>query len=237
MLAQTAPATPAAPKKADEAIVMEAFVSTGTRFNDRTVTDSPVPIDVVSAADLKLTGFSESAQILQRLVPSVNFPRTSISDGTDSARPLTLRGLASDQVLVLVNGKRRHASALININGTIGRGSGMVDLNAIPPSAIGRIEVLRDGASAQYGSDAIAGVINIVLRDSVSGDADFSYGATAAGDGKVYNFNVADGFHFGEKDPGEGQCQRLLSQSRHDGPFAAGHAAAIFWHGRHADRA
>ncbi|MSU22659.1 MAG: TonB-dependent receptor [Opitutus sp.] len=195
--AQTAPA--AAKKAPEEVIKMEAFVSTGTRFNNRTVTESPVPIDIVSNLDLKLTGLTEPAQILQRLVPSVNFPRTSISDGTDSARPLTLRGLASDQVLVLVNGKRRHASALINVNGTVGRGSGMVDLNAIPASAIGRIEVLRDGASAQYGSDALAGVINIVLRDSLTGDVDFSFGSTAEGDGTVYNFNFADGFRLGDK--------------------------------------
>ena len=104
---------------------MQAFVSTGTRFNDRTVTDSPVPIDVVTDFEIRATGLTEPAQVLQRLVPSVNFPRTSIADGTDSARPLTLRGLAPDQLLVLVNGKRRHASALINVNGTVGRGSGM----------------------------------------------------------------------------------------------------------------
>ncbi len=183
----------------DEVVKMNPFVSTGTRFNDRTVVESPVPIDIVTDREIRATGLSEPAQILQRLVPSVNFPRTSISDGTDSARPLTLRGLAPDQVLVLVNGKRRHASALVNVNGTVGRGSGMVDLNAIPTSSIGRIEVLRDGASAQYGSDALAGVINIVLRDTLSGDVDISYGATADGDGEVYNFNAADGFKLGEK--------------------------------------
>jgi iron complex outermembrane recepter protein len=196
--AQTPPAV-AARAPGDEVIKMQAFVSTGTRFNDRTVTDSPVPIDVVTDFEIRATGLTEPAQVLQRLVPSVNFPRTSIADGTDSARPLTLRGLAPDQLLVLVNGKRRHASALINVNGTVGRGSGMVDLNAIPAAAIGRIEVLRDGASAQYGSDAISGVVNIVLRDSLTGEADFSYGVTAEGDGKVYNLNATDGFEIGQK--------------------------------------
>ena len=102
--------------------------------------------------------------MIQALAPSFNFPRTTIGDGTDHVRPATLRGLSPDQALVLVNGKRRHASALVNINGFVGRGSEAVDLNAIPASMIDHIEILRDGAAAQYGSDAIAGVINIVLK-------------------------------------------------------------------------
>src|ERR671917_1687651 len=128
------------------------------------MTDAPVPVDVLTAADIQATGLTETAQIIQRLAPSVNFPRATISDGTDHVRPATLRGLGADQVLVLVNGKRRHTSALVNVNGSIGRGQAAVDLNAIPASMIDRIEVLRDGAAAQYGSDAIAGVINIVLK-------------------------------------------------------------------------
>ena len=107
-------------------------------------------------------------QVIQRLAPSFNFPRPTVSDGTDSVRPATLRGLGPDQVLVLINGKRRHQTALIHINSTIGRGSAGVDLNAIPVAAIERIEILRDGAAAQYGSDAIAGVINIVLKSGAS---------------------------------------------------------------------
>ena len=102
--------------------------------------------------------------MIQSLAPSFNFPRPTITDGTDTVRPATLRGLGPDQVLVLINGKRRHQSALVHLNGSIGRGSTGVDLNAIPVSAIEHIEVLRDGAAAQYGSDAIAGVINIVLK-------------------------------------------------------------------------
>ena len=98
----------------------------------------------------------------------MNFPRATISDGTDVMRPETLRGLGADQVLVLVNGKRRHVASLINVNGSVGRGQAAVDLNAIPASAIAKIEVLRDGAAAQYGSDAIAGVINIVLKTGAS---------------------------------------------------------------------
>jgi iron complex outermembrane receptor protein len=115
-------------------------------------------------------------RILNQLVPSFNFPQPSITDGTDVLRPATLRGLSPDQTLVLVNGKRRHPSALLNINGSVGRGSAAVDLNNIPPLAIDRIEVLRDGASSQYGSDAIAGVINVQLRRRPGGRFQVTYG-------------------------------------------------------------
>ncbi|MEP6918310.1 MAG: TonB-dependent receptor, partial [Acidobacteriota bacterium] len=116
-----------------------------------------VPVDVITQDQIASSGYSETAQVIQSLAPSFNFPRPTITDGTDTVRPATLRGLGPDQVLVLVNGKRRHQSALVHLNGSIGRGSTGVDLNAIPLSAIDHIEVLRDGAAAQYGSDAIAG--------------------------------------------------------------------------------
>lgn len=141
---------------------------TGTRRRDRSIADSAVPIDVISSEALTQTGLTETSAILARLLPSFNFPRPSITDGTDQIRPAQLRGLAPDQTLVLINGKRRHTSALVNLNGSVGRGSAAVDLNMIPPNAIERIEVLRDGAAAQYGSDAIAGVINIVLKESAA---------------------------------------------------------------------
>jgi iron complex outermembrane recepter protein len=127
-----------------------------------------VPVDILTSEQIEATGASETMQVIQMLAPSFNFPRPTISDGTDSVRPATLRGLGPDQVLVLINGKRRHQTALIHINSTIGRGSTGVDLNAIPVSAIERIEILRDGAAAQYGSDAIAGVINIVLKSGIA---------------------------------------------------------------------
>jgi iron complex outermembrane receptor protein len=127
-----------------------------------------VPVDILTSEQIQATGVAETMQVIQMLAPSFNFPRPTISDGTDSVRPATLRGLGPDQVLVLVNGKRRHQTALIHINSTIGRGSAGVDLNAIPVSAIEKIEILRDGAAAQYGSDAIAGVINIVLKSGIS---------------------------------------------------------------------
>jgi iron complex outermembrane recepter protein len=131
---------------------------------------------VIPAVAIQNTGLTETAQIIQRLAPSVNFPRTSIADGTDHMRPVTLRGLAPDQVLVLINGKRRHNTALVHVNGTVGRGSTSVDLNAIPSTSIDRIEVLRDGAAAQYGSDAIAGVVNIILKSGERREATTTFG-------------------------------------------------------------
>ena len=165
---------------------LEAVAVIGTRSEERTVTKSPVPVDVFSAVDLKATGRTETAQMIQALAPSVNFPRTAISDGTDAVRPATLRGLGADQVLVLVNGKRRHTTALINVNGTVGRGQSAVDLNAIPASMIERVEILRDGAAAQYGSDAIAGVINIVLKSAAPSEVNLQSGVTSLGDGRVW---------------------------------------------------
>jgi iron complex outermembrane receptor protein len=153
------------------------IIVTGTRSISRTVENSPVPVDVLSGEAITEGGQTETNKILNKLVPSFNFPQPAISDGSDALRPATLRGLSPDQTLVLVNGKRRHTSALLNINGTIGRGAAAVDLNSIPALAIERIEVLRDGASSQYGSDAIAGVINIRLKTSNSqGKAVASFG-------------------------------------------------------------
>ena len=162
---------------ADEASAdVERIIVTGSRRNDRTVSESTVPVDVINVADMSSTGQLEVSQILTTLIPSFNFPHAAISDGTDHSRPAILRGLAPDHTLVLINGKRRHSSALLNLNGTVGRGSSAVDLNTIPTSAIQRIEVLRDGAAAQYGSDAIAGVINIILKDQEGGNVSITYG-------------------------------------------------------------
>lgn len=160
-----------------EASPESAIIVTGSRAQGRTVANSPVPVDVIAAEAVTETGQTEVNGILNKLVPSFNFPRPAISDGSDALRPATLRGLAPDQTLVLVNGKRRHTAALLNINGTVGRGSAAVDLNSIPALAIQTIEVLRDGASSQYGSDAIAGVINIRLKTaSEGGRATATYG-------------------------------------------------------------
>ncbi len=147
----------------------DTIIVTGTRRADRTVADSPVPIDVITAESLSTSGFTETNRLLNQAVPSFNFPQPSITDGTDVVRPATLRGLNPDQTLVLLNGKRRHTTALLNINGSVGRGTAAVDINLIPSIALSRVEVLRDGAAAQYGSDAIAGVINFQLRDQPEG--------------------------------------------------------------------
>jgi iron complex outermembrane receptor protein len=160
----------------EEATGVDAIIVTGTRRTDRTVADSTVPVDVISAEALLNSGQTETNKLLNQLVPSFNFPQPSLTDGTDSLRPATLRGLAPDQVLVLVNGKRRHQSALVNLNGSVGRGSTAVDLNTIPPLAIERLEVLRDGAASQYGSDAIAGVINVQLKKGMGGRAQATFG-------------------------------------------------------------
>jgi iron complex outermembrane recepter protein len=141
----------------------------GSRAPGRTNTQSAVAVDVITPKELK--GFSQVdvGQILNYVAPSFNSNRQTVADGTDHVDPASLRGLGPDQVLVLVNGRRRHTSALVNINGTVGRGSVGTDMNVIPVAAIERIEVLRDGAAAQYGSDAIAGVINVVLKKDMDG--------------------------------------------------------------------
>jgi iron complex outermembrane receptor protein len=161
----------------EAAAELEQIVVTGTRVADRSATDTAVPVDVVSAAALSNVGSPELNQALSTALPSFNFPRPGLADGTDTIRPANLRGLAPDQTLVLLNSKRRHVSSLVNVNGTIGRGAAAVDLNTIPTAAVQAIEVLRDGASAQYGSDAIAGVINIRLKDrSDGGNISMNYG-------------------------------------------------------------
>lgn len=154
----------------------EDILVIGTRATARTLAESPVPVDVIGGEALTNAGYTEVNKVLSQLVPSFNFPQPSLTDGTDTLRPATLRGLSPDQTLTLVNGKRRHTSALLNLNGSVGRGSAAVDLNTIPTLAIERIEVLRDGASSLYGSDAIAGVINIELKKRPGGRATMSYG-------------------------------------------------------------
>ncbi len=156
----------------------------GSRSPKRTATDTPVAIDVIDVSSVTTqTGRIEVNELLQYAAPSFNANKQSGSDGADHIDPASLRGLGPDQTLVLINGKRRHQSSLINIFGTRGRGNTGTDLNAIPASAIKRIEILRDGASAQYGSDAIAGVINLVLNDKVgqfTGNVNYGFYSTNA---------------------------------------------------------
>jgi iron complex outermembrane receptor protein len=148
---------------------VERIVVTGTRVAGRSAEESTAAVDIVRGEDMARAGITELNQALSVALPSFNFPRPGLADGTDTVRPASLRGLAPDQTLVLVNSKRRHSAALVNVNGTVGRGSSAVDLNTIPLGAVQSVEVLRDGASAQYGSDAIAGVINVRLREAREG--------------------------------------------------------------------
>ncbi|MGR4866526.1 TonB-dependent receptor plug domain-containing protein [Caulobacter sp. LARHSG274] len=165
-----------APPAADNTQV-EELVVTGTRTAGRTRLDTIAPVDVINSKALSQQSTPELGQALSNLAPSIDFPRPAITDGTDSVRPATLRGLAPDQTLVLINGRRGHASALVNVNGSIGRGSAAFDLNTLPIVALDRVEVLREGAAAQYGSDAIAGVINLRLRNArEGGGASLNYG-------------------------------------------------------------
>jgi iron complex outermembrane receptor protein len=173
-------ATP--PPDASQARQLDQVVVTGTRSTTRTEASSLSPIDVLTPKDLTSTGSTELATALGRLLPSLDFPRPAINDGNDAIRPASLRGLSPDATLVLVDGKRYHTSALVNYNPSVGRGSAPADLNSIPISAIDHIEVLRDGAAAQYGSDAIAGVINIVLK----------HGATKGGNSITVNGGTMD---------------------------------------------
>lgn len=155
--------------KLTSGLALSEVVIVGSRNPNRTVTESTVPVDIIDMKELNNVAPQVNLnQILNYVAPSFTSSTQTIADGTDHIDPASLRGLGPDQVLVLINGKRRHTSSLINVNGTFGRGSVGTDLNAIPAAAIQRIEVLRDGAAAQYGSDAIAGVINIVLNENVN---------------------------------------------------------------------
>ena len=148
---------------------LQDVVVLGSRSAPRTVTESAVPIDIISMKEISSQGAQVNLnQILNMVAPSFTSNTATVADGTDHIDPAQLRGLGPDQVLVLVNGKRRHTSSLVNINGSPGRGAVGTDLNAIPAFAIDKIEVLRDGASAQYGSDAIAGVININVKKATN---------------------------------------------------------------------
>ena len=145
-----------------------AEVVIGSRARHTAADELAVPVDVFTSEQIQAQGTTETSQILSQLAPSVNFPRQSVSDATEIVRPFTMRGLSADHTLVLLNGKRRHHTALIHYYGAgQGAGSSGVDMNAIPAGAISRLEILRDGAAAQYGSDAIAGVVNVVLREGV----------------------------------------------------------------------
>ncbi len=180
---------------------LSELVVTGSRNKNRVVTETAVPVDVISVEEIaKGAPQVELTQILNYVAPSFSSNKQTISDGTDHVDPASLRGLGVDHVLVLINGKRRHTSALVNVNGTVGRGSVGTDMNTIPVASIERIEILRDGASAQYGSDAIAGVINIILKKSTNEfTGSVTTGQMYEGDGEALMFTGNYGFNIGDR--------------------------------------
>jgi iron complex outermembrane receptor protein len=192
---------------------IDEVVVVGTRTSARILIESPAPVDIIQTQELETGGLTETNQIIQMLIPAFNFPRPTINDGTDHVRPATLRGLNPDQTLVLVNGIRRHPSALLSVQGSVGRGTNAVDLNTIPSNAIERVEILRDGASALYGSDAIAGVINFVLKSRPESRLSATIGQTKEGDGKVFEIQGNYGLSF--SDIG---FLHLSGEYRHRGP-------------------
>ncbi|MFD2561284.1 TonB-dependent receptor [Aquimarina rubra] len=180
---------------------MDQPISVGSRAKPRSLLKTTAPVDIISPQEITNSSQIELSHILHYLVPSFHSTHQTIADGTDHIDPATLRGLGPDQVLVLVNGKRRHSSSLLNVNGTVGRGTVGTDFNAIPIASIERIEILRDGATSQYGSDAIAGVINIILKKQTEViNVDNRVGITTQGDG----FTTYSAANFGLKIGKEG---------------------------------
>ncbi|WP_140419293.1 TonB-dependent receptor plug domain-containing protein, partial [Sphingobium sp. Z007] len=189
-----------APPQAAAAEPGQTIIVTGTRRTDRTVAESPTPIDVYSGVELQKQGTADMNQVIQNLVPSFSVARYAIGDGSSFVRPPNLRGLAPDQTLVLINGKRMHRSALVQIGANAqSAGAHSADLAQVPAIAVRAVEVLRDGASAQYGSDAIAGVINMTLRDDTDGISGYArYGQFYRGDGEDYQLALNGGFKLGD---------------------------------------
>lgn len=175
-------------------------ISLGSRAKPQSLLKTTAPVDIISPQEITNASQIELSHILHYLVPSFHSTNQTIADGTDHIDPATLRGLGPDQVLVLINGKRRHNSSLLNVNGTVGRGTVGTDFNAIPVAAIERIEILRDGATSQYGSDAIAGVVNIILKEQIEViNLDSRYGINTEGDGKTFYMGANFGFKVGSK--------------------------------------
>ncbi|MEQ8955966.1 MAG: TonB-dependent receptor plug domain-containing protein, partial [Gammaproteobacteria bacterium] len=180
--------------------IVEEIITIGTRRAERSATDSSVPVDVISGDEFVNMGYADLNEMLRTAVPSYNVDRHSISDAATLVRPATLRGLPPDNVLILVNGKRRHRSGVIaELGGDLAEGSQGADISAIPALAFRQTEVLRDGAAAQYGSDAIAGVINFVLKDDPDGyTLDARTGEFAEGDGTLTQFMGNIGLPLGD---------------------------------------
>jgi iron complex outermembrane recepter protein len=176
----------------------EVVISTGSRGSQRVVTDAALPVDIISAKDLKIAGQPTFDKALQYTVPSFNVVNTPVNDATTLLDPWELRNMGPSRTLILINGKRKNLSSLLYVQFSPGRGETGVDISAIPQQAIQRVEILRDGASAQYGSDAIAGVMNIILKDKYDyTSVNLNTGVTAKGDGGMYGVSLNSGSNFG----------------------------------------
>ncbi len=186
--------------KEDNAQLGEVVVIGSRSSVARTDVERPVPVDVISAKELQSTGQTELSQQVQFMSPSFNSAKNGINGVANYADPASLKGLSPDQMLVLIDGKRHHQFAALNNNVTVGKGTVVTDLNAVPSLALERMEILRDGAAAQYGSDAIAGIANLVLKKSVNnGTAQIQYGVTGEGDGGGYSVGLNYGFALGKR--------------------------------------
>ncbi len=193
----------------DENVALDEVVLVGSRNKNRTVANTPVPVDIIDVTELVSASPQVSVNdILNYVAPSFTSTTQTVSDGTDHIDPAAVRGLGPDQVLVLINGKRRHNTSLVNVNSTVGRGSVGTDMNAIPSFAIKRIELLKDGAAAQYGSDAVAGVINIVLKKSEGLEIQMNQGTNWGSetnnqdggiDGETFQLDANYGIPLGDK--------------------------------------
>ncbi|MGH1520208.1 TonB-dependent receptor plug domain-containing protein [Chryseobacterium sp. JK1] len=204
----------AAQEQEEKGKQIEDIIIVGNRNAKRTKLETPVPVDVINIEKIQKASPQITVQdLLNYVIPSFNSVRQSASDGTEHIDPVTLRGMGPDQVLVLVNGKRRHTTSLVNYQNTVGNGSVGTDLSTIPVIAIEKIEVLRDGAAAQYGSDAIAGVINIILKKNPGASASITYGLSGRNDGDTYQAGANYGTSLGK----EGGYVNLSLQLSHRG--------------------
>ena len=192
--AQTATPAKADEKAATQEVQQVVVTSTGTRGSNRTVIDTPVPVDVLAASELTKTAQASLDKALAFRVPSFNTVQTPVNDATSLLDPYEIRNMGPSRSLILINGKRKNASSLVYTQTSPGRGESGADISAIPQDAIKRIEVLRDGASAQYGSDAISGVVNIILKDNPEGTSITGRtGVTHEGDGKMQSISINHG--------------------------------------------
>ena len=181
-----------------EGVQLEEFIVVGSRTAPRSNTDTPLPVDVVGVKELTSTGQVTFDKALQYRIPSFNTVQTPVNDATSLLDPYEIRNMGPSRTLILINGKRKNLSALLYTQTSPGRGETGADISAIPTEAIKRVEILRDGASAQYGSDAIAGVMNIILKDSPNeGSATIRTGITSEGDGEMFGVAVNNGSSIG----------------------------------------